>query len=487
MRAPLARHPFVRGVSTTAGAVVVAAFAALLGVALVAASAGFDDYAPIVLLCLVIVPLWVVATIMDPRWGVIAVFLTFPIGSLTTPLLELQLVEVTLAGIALVVGIARLGSGKAPLPWPSQMWWVLALVAWTFLALPSAIDQALALKQIAALIGGAIFALLVVAACREMRDIRIILIALVAVAAAIAAGAFLQGGDFQSTFGGTRVAGRAVSSFDHSNQLGSLSAMSLLITIGLLAAAKTTLGRVLGSLTLLVLIGGQALTLSRGAWVGTVIGVAFLALILPHARRALIALALPIAAVAFIVFLVAPASTQIQVIGQRFESLTVRSPYDDRPAIWEEAVREIVDDPVTGQGPGNFPVASVTAGSGANTVFAYHAHNILLTWAAESGVPAALLILGFALALATAVARTTRKRGTSPSDVSDRALTAGMAAALIALAAQGLVDFTLRNTVILYAVWGVIGCLLASIHLASEKEKEAEEPPADRWWATYEA
>jgi putative inorganic carbon (hco3(-)) transporter len=487
MRAPPAQGRFARGVGTAVGAALLAAAAALLGIALVATSARFDDYGPIVLLCLVVVPLWMVATIMDPKWGVVAVFLTFPIGSITTPVGGLQLVELTLIGVAVVVGLARLGTGKAPLPWPTQMWWVLALVAWTFIALPSALDQYLALKQIAALIGAATFALIVVAACRDMRDVKIVLIALVAVAAGIAGGALLQGGDFQSTFGGTRVAGRAVSSFDHSNQLGSLSAMSVLITVGLLTGARSTRGRFFGSIALILLVTGQALTLSRGAWIGTVVGIAFLALILPHARRALIGFMLPVIAVSAIVFFVAPESTQIQVIGQRFESLTVRSPYDDRPAIWEEAIREIMDDPLTGQGPGNFPVASVTAGSGANSVFAYHAHNILLTWAAESGIPAALMVLGFAISLAAAVVRTTKARSRSDADVSDRAVLAGMAAALIALAAQGMVDFTLRNTVILYAVWAVIGCMLASIRIAAEEEEPvAEEPVSDRWWATYQ-
>jgi putative inorganic carbon (hco3(-)) transporter len=483
-----AENPILRGAGTALGTALIAGLSGLLGIALVAASARFDDLAPVALLAIVIVPLWALATALDPRWGVVAVFATFPIGSITTPLAELALVELTLMGVTTIVALSRLGAGRAPLPWPSQMWWILALIAWTLVALPSALDQSLALKQIAALVGASLFALVVVAACREIRDVKTILVAFVAIAAAIAAGAFLQGADFRATFGGTRVAGRAVSSFDHSNQLGTLSAMSVLITVGLLSAARTARGKFFGTVALIALIGGQALTLSRGAWIGTVVGLAFLAIILPHARRALIALAVPVATIALIIGLVAPESTQIQVIGQRFESLTVRSPYDDRPAIWAEARREIMDDPLTGQGPGNFPVASVTAGSGANSVFAYHAHSILLTWAAESGIPAALLILGFAIALTAAVIRTTRKRGDSAEDRTERAIMAGMAAALIALAAQGLVDFTIRNAVILYAVWGVIGCLLAAIRIAEKRETALSESPSDsddRWWASY--
>jgi O-antigen ligase len=303
------------------------------------------------------------------------------------------------------------------------------------------------------------------------------------VSAAIAAGAIVQGADFRVTFGGARVAGRAVSSFDHSNQLGSLCAMASMVTIGLIASARTARWRLAGAGLMLVLIGGQILTLSRGAWIGTVVGVVFLMFALPNARRALIALAIPFAIVAVLMFATSPDSTQIQVIGERFESLTVRSPYDDRPAIWSEAIREIVADPLTGQGPGNFPVASTRSSSEASTVSAYHAHNILLTWAAESGIPAALLIVGFSISLVVAASRA-RRRGSSRSAASDRAVMAGMAAALVALAAQGLVDYTLRNSVIFFAVWAIVGCLLATTRIEPEDEDEAVQE--DRWWAHIE-
>ena len=482
MRAPWDLRPRLGPVGIAAGALVLGAAAAALGAGLAAVSSDFGDKAPLVLLGLVLLPLWALATALDPRWGVVAVFLTFPFGSIVVSfgVLGLQAVEVAVLGITAIVALSRLGTGRSALPWPPQMWWVLALLAWTLVALPSAIDQDLALKQIANLVGGALFALVVVAACREMRDVKIILGALVAIAGAIAAGAIVQGADFQVTFGGARVAGRAVSSFDHSNQLGSLCAMASLVLIGLIAGARTARARIAGAVLMLVLIGGQVLTLSRGAWIGTVVGTIFLTIVLPHARRALVTLAIPLAIVAVLMFAVAPDSTQVQVIGERFESLTVRSPYDDRPAIWTEAVREIVADPLTGQGPGGFPIASTRSSSEASTVFAYHAHDILLTWAAESGIPAALLIVGFAFSLIIAASKA-KRRGTSRSAASDRAVMSGMAAALVALAAQGIVDYTLRNAVIFFAVWAIVGCLLAAIQI--EPEPEPDEDQEDRWWA----
>ena len=290
------------------------------------------------------------------------------------------------------------------------MWWILALIGWTFIGLPSAVDKTLAIKQIAALILGTLFACVVVAACKTIKDVKVLLIGFVVVAVYIGAGAFLQGSEFRSTFGGARVAGRAVSSFDHSNQLGSLSAMTALIVIALIAGARTRRSRWLGMAAVLVLLGGQALTLSRGAWIGTMVGIVFLAVVLPHARRrAHVALAVPLLAIGVAIAIFAPDSTQVQVVQQRFESLTVRSPYDDRVAIWLEARREILEDPLTGQGPGGFPAASTRAASGANTVFAYHAHNILLTWAAETGFFGVFLIIGFAVSLGAGVRRARRR------------------------------------------------------------------------------
>jgi O-antigen ligase len=210
------------------------------------------------------------------------------------------------------------------------------------------------------------------------------------------------------------------------------------------------------------------------------VGIVYLAAVLPRARRALLVLAVSLLALAAVIPVLAPESTQVQVVQQRFESLTVRSPYDDRIAIWTEARREIMDEPLTGQGPGGFPAASTRSASGANTVFAYHAHNILLTWAAETGFPGLFLIVGFIVSIATGVHRARRRAGEGErADISYNALMAGLSAALIGLLAQGIVDYTLRNAVIFIVVMSVIGCLLAAIRLGPEHAADgAPEPEA---------
>ena len=440
----------------------------LVGACLAAIGARFGDLGPIVVVGLVAIPMLAVATLLDPRWGVIAVFATFPVGSIGVPAgaFDLEISQVAVLGVTGVVIVGRLAAGRTPLPWPSQLWWVMGLIAWTLIGLPSAVDQALAIKQIAALVLGTLFTCVVVSTCRRVKDIQVILIGLIAVAVLIALVAFSQGSDFRSTFGGARVQGRAAGSFDHSNQLGSLSAMTSLIAMALVAGARTARARWMGIAAILILLGGQALTLSRGAWIGTMVGIVFLAIVLPHARRALVLIAVPLFSVGVAIAILTPDNTQVQVIQQRFESLTVRSPYDDRSAIWQEAQRELIEDPVTGQGAGGFPVASTRSASGANTVFAYHAHNIFLTWGAEAGFPAIFAIIGFAVSLGISASRARRRAdGDSYEEIAYHALVAGLMAALLALLAQGLVDYTLRNAVIFIAVMAVVGCLLAAIRI----------------------
>jgi putative inorganic carbon (hco3(-)) transporter len=247
--------------------------------------------------------------------------------------------------------------------------------------------------------------------------------------------------------------------------------MLALVAAGLGFGARSLRTSVVAFAAVPLLLAGLALSLSRGAWIGAGLGALYLAIALPQARRAILAVAVPLAIVAALLAPSLPANPQIQVVQERLSVLTVRSPYDDRPAIWAEAMREIQDDPITGQGPGSFPVASVRAASEASSVAAYHAHNVLLTWAAESGVPAAVLLVGFFVAVAFAAkraAKTTSSRGSGR----DRAVIAGMTAGLIAVLGQGPVDYTWRNTVVFVAISAMVGVLLStSLFLSESRDK----------------
>ena len=464
-----------RSLTLAAGAVAAGSISVAVGAGLAQIAGRFGDNGPIVLLGLVVVPLLIVGILHDGRLAVLVVFATFPLSTVAIPtgFGDIQLVEVTVIAAAILVALQRLGTGRSALPWPSPLWWVLCLLAGAIVAVPSAADQELAFKQVATLIAGLTLCCVVVAACSNLSDVRRVLAGLVAVATGIAAGAFASGEQIVSTLGGARVRGRAVSSFDHSNQLGSLCALGALLALGLLLGARTRWGRIAAAGAMALLVGGQLLSLSRGAWIGTVVAVIFLVLVLPEARRLLLVVTAPLIAVAFLIGSFAPQTPQIQVIGERFQSLTVLSPYDARSEIWAEALRQIREDPLTGQGPGNFPVASSRSASETRTVYASHAHNILLNWTAEVGVPAGLMIVGLAVSLGIVVHRLRRR--IASRNQKDHVLVAGMAAALVSVVAQGQVDYTLRSSVIFFAIWSVIGALLGPYY---HRERPVIEAPA---------
>jgi O-antigen ligase len=113
---------------------------------------------------------------------------------------------------------------------------------------------------------------------------------------------------------------------------------------------------------------------------------------LPEFRRSLVVIGLPVLIIALAFGAFNPDAPQVEVVGERFQSLTLLSPYDARDQIWAEAIREIKEQPITGYGPGSFPVASIRSASESSTVFAGHAHNFLLTWGAETGVVGVLML-----------------------------------------------------------------------------------------------
>jgi O-antigen ligase len=470
LQAPWGRRAVQSGVVVATG---VAAFALGAGLALFASF--FGDSSPWVFIAIPLVPLAALAIIVAPTFGIILAFLTFPVGKVIVPtgILSLQSTEAGVLAIVAVVAVRRLARGQLPLPWSPPLYWGVAMLAWTLVGLGSAIDETLALKQIASLFGGIIFACALLAACRHMDDLRLVLGGMMAVCAGIAIASFAGGFQLHSISGAETVGGRLQGAFDHPNQLGALCALATPTALGLAFGCHTMRARVVAALVSLVIFVALLFTLSRGAWVGTALALLFLLVTLREARRALMLLAVPAAILAAVVTSFAPVGrTEIQVVGERARALTTLSPYDDRRSIYREAEREIKADPVTGVGAGGFPVASARAGSESSTVSAAHAHNLWLNWGAEAGIPAMLFLAGFVIALGLA-ARRARIGFKRAGGVRDRAVVAGLAAGLLAMLGQGMFDYVFRNAVVSIAVWGLIGGLLVCL-------REARRAPARR-------
>jgi putative inorganic carbon (hco3(-)) transporter len=453
---PVQRGFGVLGMAAALGA------AALAGAALMVIASTGKDAAPLVALAVPILPLLAVAVLWRPSIGVIAVLATIPFGSVAIPTgaVRLEAIEIAVLVVGALVVLRRLALGQTPFPWSPLFAFPLALVACTLIALYSALDPALAAKQFGALIGGAVFAATVMSSCRDMEDVRRVVGVLVLVVSVVAVVALSTGGGrLESSYGGATVSGRLEGAFSSPNQLGALVAVGAVLAVGVAVGARMGRSRVFGGLALALLLAVLALSLSRGAWIGAALAFGFLIVTLKEARRMLFAFAVPLVVIGFFVWSAEPDRPELKVVGERAKAFTARSPYDGRDQIWAEAIREIKNDPLTGQGPGNFPVASVRAGSEASSVSPDHAHNLFLNWAAETGIPAVVIIIFFIVALGEATrraGRAARERG----DPRDRAIVLAIAAALIAVLGQGLFDYVLTNAVLHITTWGLIGLLI---------------------------
>ena len=148
-----------------------------LGAGVTAVAGLFGAKAPAVLLGLALGPPLAVAVLAVPVLGPLLVLATFPAGAteVPTPVVSLQTVELAVLVVAGLVGAARVAGRYERAVWSPPLWWAAALTAWTLVLVPSAIDTGLATKQLASLIGGLVFAVVLLAACEDMTDARRVL------------------------------------------------------------------------------------------------------------------------------------------------------------------------------------------------------------------------------------------------------------------------------------------------------------------------
>ena len=149
------------------------------------------------------------------------------------------------------------------------------------------------------------------------------------------------------------------------------------------------------------------------------------------------------------------------VIG-RFESVSKWTGVEQgRAIIWKDTLSLIRDFPVLGSGLGTYTSVSMHYQTAPGTVRYEHAHNDYLEFAADMGLPAALLLFGslWWLAWKTAGKSLTLARS------SEKRLAAACAGAMIALLVHSLTDFNLQipaNALIFSWIAGTAMALLTT-------------------------
>jgi putative inorganic carbon (hco3(-)) transporter len=410
------------------------------------------------------------AVFTRPILGVMVVLACLPIALNRIPtVLDLKLIQIVTLIVAALTVFRRVTQGLSPLPWAPQMWLWLLFLAGSVIATPSALDVAKALREDALVAIGLLLALVVFGAVRSMGDVR----ASVATLLAVGAGMVLYGlwgtSTLEPTLGATVVENRPHAGFDSPNGYGGFSAFILVVAVGATLGARTRATRLGAGLTMVLCLVALSLSLSRGAWIGAAVAIVGVLILLPEARRTFLLTGAGAVVCLFLIASVLPLSPQLKLMQARITTLAdpAGNPYDARPLLWREAVRQIADDPWTGQGPGNFAEASLRGHSVATNIGLEHAHNALLTVAAQDGLPNALLLAGFTVVMAVTLRRTVRRL----ADLRDRALLVGVGCACLVPVAQGLFDYGLRGPRQLMMLASVTGIILAVSRLVPSPVK----------------
>jgi O-antigen ligase len=242
---------------------------------------------------------------------------------------------------------------------------------------------------------------------------------------------------------------RAYSVVTNPNVLGALLSMGLLISLGLaLSSGLRGLWRLTGGLVAIIELVGLAVTFSRGAWLGSVLGI--VAMLILAYRRYLV----PAAAVGVVAWFAAPRALVERLLFAFGSTYIARSQANGRLYRWETSLGHIVAHPWFGVGFGTF-------GGTSAYMFDYWAiwtDNYYLQIAAEGG----LLLLVFYLWMLLRVGKGLVKGHRTTRDPFLRALTAGVFGAVVAVAAANFFAPDWETLTLGVSFWFLVGLVISA-------------------------
>jgi O-antigen ligase len=226
------------------------------------------------------------------------------------------------------------------------------------------------------------------------------------------------------------------------NALGTTLAVAVILGLGLLTAGP---GRVwwLPAAGLPVLLAGLIATWSRGAWLAAGVGVLTLLLV---SQRGAVRDAL-IATVGVLILLGVAAGVRWPALIAEARSIMNLEMNQDRLIIWRAVPKMVVDHPIFGTGFGTFAQAYpryrvLDAMDPSQDPTPPFAHNILLNFAAETGLVGSL---AFAAGCAVGILSTWRWLIRSPPPSRERRLAGTVLAAIVTFLTHQLVDGTVLS------------------------------------------
>ena len=415
-------------------------------------------------------PLAVVAAVLvlrDPLFGICAGLLAIPLEAFGlntggTGFTASEIILVAASGSA-ALRVAFDGIGR---PIASMHRALAVLVLCMALGLAVAGEPFAVFKV--AVIWTAMLVLSVYLAAQDEDRVRMVMTAIATAGGIVGLVAVSGASAIELQEGGAIAQGRAVGSFDQPNLLGFFLALCIPVAL-VLSGRGSALRRALMVTAAGLAFAGLLLSLSRTSLIGT--GLALLVLLAWPAFRRVSLLGLAVLALFALLNLQAlESSQQLQVVGQRLGTLRDRNAVDEgRAQMWARTPAIVSDHPLLGVGQANYSSVAPSYGiRGPDGLEYVHAHNVPLTVAAESGLPALLALLTALALLGLTVRRALRDRA-SPR----RPLVLGLAAALSTLFVTGMGDYPLASNPIVAMVLIQAGALVALARMAGGDEREA--------------
>lgn len=271
-------------------------------------------------------------------------------------------------------------------------------------------------------------------------------------------------GDQQLIAGGVIASNRAEATFAHPNVLGFYLQLAIPVALVTGMRARGVVRAVLLT-SAGVAVAGLMLSLSRGGIIGALVSLAILLAWPPFRRYA--AAILVVVSLFALINVGSLQDSSVALVAQRLGTVNAEGIRENpRTKIWRATPDIVADHPFLGTGMGNFGEVSPAYGIRDIGGFPYdHAHNLVLTFAAETGLVGVFIFLAFLFAVARAGARALGR-----SDLPGFPPALAIVAGLSGLFVTSLGEYPPRTNVIMALILILIGALVAYERLALQRE-----------------
>jgi O-antigen ligase len=389
-----------------------------------------------------------------PMVGVYAAVLCVPAEALNLSfgsfgLTPTKAILVLLGGVVLV---RFLVTGRTSKAHPAYVAFLAGQVI-TILGLLVARDTFVVIKLW--VIWSALVAVSMLVASANVRQVKTIFYCLSVAGPILAVESIAAGGQQTLINGGVRVTDRAQGSFTHPAELAFWLLLALAPTLVLALVSKARM-RVFLLAAAGLSLAGLLLTLTRGAIIGFA-GSLLVLLAWRRFRRFTLLLLLIAGLYTVANFNAISRSRELSVIATRLSTVAQGAQTGgQRLKIWATTPQIIADHPLLGVGAGNFPKVSLEYGLSEGGFPFEHAHDVMLTIAAERGLGGLAMLIWFLAAVGLTGLAALRRRH---SQLYPYVL--GLCAALFGLFIDSLVDYPPGQDAVMATLMIEVGALIA--------------------------